>query len=267
MYNPNSVVQAMLDGELESYRKNTSAFETINQLAEMNFEGLKDDILSILAGGCVHVNVNTFQNDLSIIRTKDEALTALIHLGYLGWNSETEEAFLPNYEVGLAYQAALSTGQWTEVRKSISRCQELLFAAIRKNADRVAEIIEQAHDAYSSVLKYNDENSLSCAVTMAYFTAPAYYNIFRELPAGKGFADFTFIPRSDTKNKPALIVELKWNQSADTAIRQIKNRKYPESLRGYRGELLPVGISYSKDDPDKKHSCIIESVSGASELE
>ena len=265
MYNPNSVVTALLRNRFDSYWKNTSSFKTVNRLIEMNFDGLKDDILSMLAGGRTPVDPDGFRNDFSVIDTKDDALTALIHLGYLGWDADSKEAFIPNFEVSKAYQYALKTSGWTEVAKSISRCDELLTAAIRQNADRVAEIIEQAHDAYSSILKYNDENSLSCAVTMAFFTAPAYYNIIRELPAGKGFADFAFIPRSDTKNKPAMIVELKWNQGAETAIRQIKDRKYPESLRGYSGEVLLVGISYNKDDPDKKHSCIIESISGAPE--
>jgi len=129
------------------------------------------------------------------------------------------------------------------------------MATISGNTEKVAELIELAHDTYTSILKYNDENSLSCVLTMAYFTAPAYYTIIREMPAGKGFADFVFLPRANAGNRPAMIVELKYNQSADTAIRQIKEKRYQGALVGYEGKILLVGISY---DSEKHHTCSIE---------
>lgn len=144
--------------------------------------------------------------------------------------------------------------------KTISQCDSLLKATIKQDASRVAELIELAHDAYTSVIKYNDENSLSCAITMAYFTAPAYYTVIRELPSGKGFADIAFIPRREAGGRPAMIIELKWNNSADTAIKQIKDRRYTGILAGYDEEILLVGISYDKESKDKRHECIIESV-------
>ena len=111
MYNPNSVYRAMVDHSLESYWKNTSSFETINDLITLDFEGLKEDVLTMIEGGRVPVDVKTFKNDLSVINCKDDALTALIHLGYLAYDADFEEAFIPNFEVSLAFQAALSTGQ------------------------------------------------------------------------------------------------------------------------------------------------------------
>ena len=258
MYNPNSVYLALTEQTLESYWKNTSSFETINDLITLNMENLKEDELEMLEGKRIFVNTGTFKNDLSVIRTKDEALTALIHLGYLGYDSETGEAFIPNFEVSMAFHSALSEGQWAEVAKSFSKCRELLLATLRQEADKVAELVELAHDAYASVLEYNNENALSCAVTMAYFTAPAYYNIIREFPSGKGFADIVMLPRADAKGKPAIVIELKWNQSADAAIKQIKDRRYMGSLSGFAGEILLVGISYDKDDRNKKHHCVIE---------
>lgn len=109
MYNPDSVYTAMTDHRLDSYWKNTSAFETINTYVTMNFDGLKDDILSMLSGKKVPVNVNTFKNDLSLIHSKNDALTALIHLGYLAYDEHRKQAYIPNYEVSLAYKAALET--------------------------------------------------------------------------------------------------------------------------------------------------------------
>ena len=259
MYNPNSVVQSMMDQECDSYWKNTSSFDSINTFITMNYAGLKDDVLTMLSGGKVMVQVNKFQNDLSEIHSKDDALTALIHLGYLGYDAARKSAYLPNYEVSEAFNLALQTGSWDDISKAISRCDELLMATIDGDADKVAEIIELAHDTYTSVLKYNDENSLSCTLTMAYFTAPAYYNIIREMPTGKGFADFVFIPRANAGFRPAMIVELKYNKSANTAITQIKEKKYQGALSGYSDKILLVGINYDADGKDKKkHTCVIE---------
>ena len=188
MYNPNSIVQAVLDRDFDFYWKNTASFETINTFITMNYAGLKDDVMTMVAGGRARVNTNTFQNDFSTVASKDDALTALIHLGYLGYDADRKSAYIPNYEVAKAFQMALKTGEWSEISNAISRCDELLMATIDGNADKVAEIIELAHETYTSVLNYNDENSLSCVLTMAYFTAPAYYDIIREHPAGKGYA-------------------------------------------------------------------------------
>lgn len=259
MYNPNSVSMAIKRKDFDSYWKNTSSFASINTFITMNYAGLKDDIMTMLSGGKVMVETDAFQNDLSEIHSKDDAITALIHLGYLGYDADRKSAYVPNYEVAKAFQMALKTGEWSEISKAISRCDELLMATIDGNADKVAEIIELAHETYTSVLTYNDENSLSCVLTMAYFTAPGYYNIIREMPSGKGFADFVFIPRANAGYRPAMVVELKYNQSADTAIKQIKEKRYQGALSDYRDRILLVGINYDAEGKDKKHhTCVIE---------
>ena len=259
MYNPNSVVQAMIDRDFDSYWKNTSSFASINTFITMNYAGLKDDVLTMLMGRKVPVNTLTFQNDFSTIASKDDALTALIHLGYLGYDADRNSAYIPNYEVATAFNAALQIGAWSEIAKTISRCDELLMATIDGEAEKVAEIIELAHETYTSVLNYNDENSLSCVLTMAYFTAPGYYEIIREHPAGKGYADFIFKPRANAGWRPAMVVELKYNQSADTAIKQIKEKRYQGTLSGYHDKILLVGINYDTEGKDKKHhTCVIE---------
>ena len=258
MYNPNSVVCAMQRGRLASYWKNTSSFKMINRLITLNYDGLKDDVMRILSGGRARVKTTTFSNDLAEIHSKDDALTALIHLGYLGYDAEHRQAYLPNYEVATAYEAALETGAWQDVARAIGSAEDLLWATIDRDAGKVAEIIEIAHETYTSVFKYNDENSLSCVLTMAYFTAPAYYTVVRELPSGKGFVDFAFIPRVGSGNKPAIIVELKVDKTAEAAIHQIKERRYEGVLKHYKGEILLVGINYDRDS--KKHSCRIEAM-------
>ena len=259
MYNPNSVVSALNRHRFDSYWKNTSSFASINTFITMNYAGLKDDIMRMLSGRKVIVEPEGFQNDLTEICSKDDALTALIHLGYLGYDADRKSAYVPNYEVAKAFQMAIKTGEWSEISKAISRCDELLMATIDGDTEKVAEIIELAHDTYTSILKYNDENSLSCVLTMAYFTAPAYYNIVREMPAMKGFADFAFIPRKNAGNRPAMVVELKYDKSVDSAINQIKERRYQGALSGYSDKILLVGINYDADGTDKKHhTCMIE---------
>lgn len=142
--------------------------------------------------------------------------------------------------------------------KSIRKSDELLEATINGKADIVAEMIEQVHDENTSILKYNDENSLSCVLSLAYYSAKKSYVMYRELAGGKGFADLVFIPRKECQT-PAFIVELKWNKSAEAAIDQIKQKKYTESLKDYSGEILLVGLNYDKD-AEKKHTCVIERV-------
>ena len=257
MYNPNSVTEAMHAGKLASYWKNTSAFDTINTFITLNFDGLKEAVIAMLNDQKESVNVNNFKNDLSLIYSKDDALTALIHLGYLGYDAERRKAFIPNYEVKTAFQSALETGAWKDIADTLSRCEDLLWATIDGEAEKVAEIIEKAHETYSSILKYNDENAMSCAITMAYFTAPAYYQVIRELPSGKGFADIVMLPRPEAGNRPAMIIELKYDKDADAAINQIKEKRYSGALKGYKNEILLVGINYNKD---KHHECVIESI-------
>lgn len=125
MYNPNSVSMAMRRQEFDSYWRNTSSFASINTFITMNYAGLKDDIITMLSGGKVMVDTEFFQNDLSEIYSKDDALTALIHLGYLAYDENMLSAYIPNFEVAKAFQTALKTGSWIEISKSISKCDEL----------------------------------------------------------------------------------------------------------------------------------------------
>ena len=99
---------------------------------------------------------------------------------------------------------------------------------------------------------------MSSVLTIAYLSAMQYYfKPIREFSTGRGFADFVFIPKPEYKNDyPALLVELKWNQNAQTALTQIKTKKYPSSILNYTGDILLVGINYDKKS--KEHQCLIE---------
>ncbi len=126
---------------------------------------------------------------------------------------------------------------WSEIVKSLQTSEILLTATLQCDEEKVAELIQQSHLENTSILKYNDENSLACVISIAYYTARANYEIIRELPSGEGFADLVFIPRKNC-NVPAMIVELKKDKAANIAINQIKRKKYVQGLKSYLGDIL-----------------------------
>ena len=255
MYSPKSVVEAMQKRKFGTYWNQTETYEALKIYIQMNMDGLKDAVVQMLAGGSIKINTGTFSNDMTTFATKDDVLTLLVHLGYLTYDNEKETVEIPNREVSQEYINAISTMDWTEVIHSVQTSRELLEALWQMDAEKVAKGIEQAHKEIS-ILTYNDENSLSCTVNLAFYFAKEYYTIIRELPSGRGFADICFIPRKIYMDKPAVVIELKWDKSAEGAIQQIKDKQYIDALKDYHGNLLLAGIDYDKKT--KQHSCIIE---------
>lgn len=254
MYSPKSVVEAMLRHKFGTYWNQTETYEALKMYIQMNMDGLKDAVVQMLAGESVEIMTGTFSNDMTTFTGKDDVLTLLVHLGYLTYDSERGTVSIPNKEVAQEYVNAISTMDWGEVMRSVEASKKLLQALWDMDADAVARGIDQAHDEIS-ILQYNDENSLSCTINLAFYYAKEYYTIIRELPTGKGFADICLIPRQLHADKPAVIIELKKDKDARGAIDQIKRKEYVRALEDYKGNLLLVGINYDKD---KKHSCIIE---------
>ena len=257
IYNPRSVVAAMTCGDFSSYWTSTETYDALKVYMDMDYDGLRPDIVQMLGGGRVRVNTRSFRNDMRNFESKDDVLTLLIHLGYLGYDSETEEVFIPNKEIVREFENAMSVGGWAEVMRILKASEKLLEDTLHGDGESVAKALDKAHTEVSSILAYNDENSLGCAIGLAYYSARKDYKLIRELPTGRGFADVVFLPLPHTR-KPALVVELKYNKTADTAIQQIKDRHYTQALEGYRGEILLVGINYDNDNVMKPHSCIIE---------
>ena len=255
MYSPKSVVEAMLRHKFGTYWNQTETYEALKVYIQMDMDGLKDAVVEMLAGASVRINTGTFANDMTTFATKDDVLTLLVHLGYLTYDSENETVTIPNKEVSREYVNAISTMDWHGVIQSVQASRELLSALWAGNADAVAKGIDRAHEDIS-ILQYNNENVLSCTINLAFYFAREYYTIVRELPTGKGFADICFIPRKLHLDKPAAIIELKWDKSATGALAQIKEKHYTAALHDYTGDLLLVGINYNRDT--KKHECVIE---------
>lgn len=255
IFNPNSVMQAIDNGFCTSFWASTGAYDAVAGYIRMNYEGLKDDIVQMLAGGRCFVDPTGFQNDMSVIYSRDDVLTVLIHLGYLSYDWRRSQCYIPNREVAGEMVNAVKACNWSRVVGAIDRSRQLLQATLNGNAEAVARGIDAAHDEHTSILSYNDENSLSCVLSIAYYYAVNDYIIHREYATGKGYADLVLIPRKNV-DSPAIVIELKYNRDADTAIAQIKRRNYPEKVAQYADNLLLVGINYDRDT--KQHDCHIE---------
>lgn len=255
VYSPRSVIEAVLSGICDSYWNQTETFEALKIYIDMNFDRLKDDVLSMMVGEKVSINTGGFTNDMVTFHSKDDVLTLLIHLGYLAYDFEDKCVYIPNNEVRGEYVNAVSVSDWGEVSEALRNSAWTLRSIWERRPEEVSKGIEQAHFE-TSHLQYNDENALSYTISLALYAARNFYQIYRELPTGKGFADLVFIPRKKFPDKPALIVELKWDKTAHGAIEQIKNKQYFESLKEYQGNLLLVGVNYDKDT--REHQCEIE---------
>ncbi len=252
---------SLLGHDFDSYWTKTETYEALKKYIQLDMYNLKAFIIRLISGESVRINPDKFQNDMTTLESADDVLTLLVHLGYLTYDFYNQMVTIPNQEVQKEFINCIEDGGWETVMDAIRSSDELLMATLDGDEKKVASMIEQVHQENTSILKYNDENSLACVISLAYYSAKKDYVVYRELAGGKGYADMVFVPRSNV-NKPAIIVELKWNKSADSAINQIKNRQYVESLKGYSGEVVLVGVNYdaveSHGEEFKKHECRIE---------
>ncbi len=260
IYNPNSVVNAATYKKFISYWTKTETFESLQEYIDMNMEGLRDDIVKLIAGEDVIVDVSTFSNDMVTFHSKDDVLTLLIHLGYLAIKGSTNLGVIvhiPNEEIKLEFKTCVkNNNRYAGVYDLIKNTDVLLNDIWSLNSEAVAKIFDESHQDHTSILTYNNENSLANVIAISLFLSTTNtYNVVRELPTGKGYADLVYLPKPGV-NKPALLIELKFDKSALTAITQIKEKNYLQFFKDYKGEVLLVGINYSKDT--KTHQCIIE---------
>ena len=258
VYNPNSVMKAIQYDDFDSYWTQTSAAESLMKYISQDYNGLTKTIAELIGGVDVKVDTLGFANDLTTFRGRDDVLTLLIHLGYLAYNSETKTVRIPNEEIRIEFQRSIKEVKHHATLERLHASEQLFLDTIHLNEEAVGGQIEKIHAEETAPLHYNKEDSLRSVIKLAYYTYRDHYLMFEELPCGEGYADIVYLPKHDS-DWPALVIELKWNQSADGAISQIMNRKYPESLKDYDREILLVGISYQKDavPGQRKHSCKI----------
>ena len=259
VYAPRSVVCAVEDGVFGSYWTQTETFEALRKYIDMDFDGLHGKVVELMGGARVPVNTATYSNDMTTLGCADDVLTLLVHLGYLAYDAESGEVFIPNREVAGEYQAAVSVGgNWVEVARSIAASEKLLDALLAGDAETVAAGVEQAHEDAASVIAYNREEDLACTLRLAFFSAVRRYRLVREAPSGKGYADLLMVPLASSGRIPGVVVELKWGVSPEEAVSQIRERGYADAFRGTsaEGNVVLAGIAYDK--ATKRHSCAIE---------
>ena len=260
LYCPLSVVKAVRTGFMNNYWNETETYEALQQYIDWNFDGLKEDVAILMKGGRIPVDITGYQNDIITFHSKDDILTMLIHLGYLGYDVDTKELFIPNKEVLDVFKSSTKSRDWTVTFRALQNSQKLLEATWNCDLKTVAELLEAAHDKAGNRV-YHSEAGLSFAVQLAYYAAQDYYTIVPELDTGKGYADLAFIPLKP--DIPAMLIELKYEKDANTAIAQIHRQKVPDRLELYKGNLILVGINYDRSVKNgsvafKHHSCEIE---------
>ena len=261
IYSPLSVVEAMTSGIIRNYWNKTETYEALAEFIRKDYDGLKEAVALLMDGGRLQIDTAAYQNDMTTFHSRDDVLTLLIHLGYLGFDDERSEVFIPNREILDEFRTSTKSDEWIDTFKAFELSQELLKATWEKNADQVANIIEQAHNRAGNKT-YNNEAALSYAVQYAYYAAQKYYTTILELDSGKGYADVVYLPSPKYPEKPVLLIELKYEKNVDTALAQIKRQEYDARLEHYKGNILLVGINYLKGDNEasdfKHHSCTIE---------
>ncbi len=255
LYNPKSVVQAMQDRKFGDYWTKTGSYDSIRTYISMNFEGIKDDVKTMIAGGHVDVEVDAFLNTMTDFHSKDAIFAYLIHLGYLAYDSITKRCYIPNNEIRSEWIFAIKNdSDYAKAIEIVNNSKVLLDKTIDGDAQAVADALSAAHEQLMSRQRYNHEACLQCAIRFAYFYANTRYTIISELPAGKGYADVVFIPY--IPNVPAMIVELKRNYTTGAALRQIESKQYFNVMDKYQGDLLLVAVNY--DEKTNEHTCEIK---------
>ncbi len=258
IYNPESVVKSMAGGRYGLYWNKTSTYRVIVDRLRENFRGTKEDVIRLIAGESVEVSVGRYMNTMDSFRSKDDIFTYLIHLGYLAYDMDSGTCRIPNREVRQEWIYSIEDDEEYEATdKIIKDSRQLLEKTIAGDCVAVAKALDESHIHVTSNRSYNNEDALGSAIYLAYLYALNSYTCVREMTAGKGFADMVYIPvHPGDSHRPAMIIELKRNDSVESAIHQIKEKKYFDSLAHYQGQLLFVGIEY--DEKNKTHTVRIE---------
>ncbi|MDO4975242.1 MAG: AAA family ATPase [Alphaproteobacteria bacterium] len=254
IYNPRSVCYALSDGICQSYWTNTGPMDEISYYIENNVEEVRNDIVQMVSGISVNIHLEGYGAEQINLNTRDEILSAMTVYGFLSYHNET--LTIPNKELRMKFDYALKNHQMGEISNLVLKSNQMLEATLNRDTETMEALIEEAHDINIPVIKYNNENSLACVITLAYLSARSKYKIIREMPSGVGYADFIFYPND--KTQPAFILELKKNSTPEEALKQIRDRRYARTLKDYTGKKFAVGIGYDKKL--KKHRVKFEDI-------
>ena len=259
LYNPNSIIELAKHGVYKSYWSATAAYDLVKEAINLNFEGLKDDIIKLCSGTSIRIyDIESFNTAEKNFPNKDSIYVYLVHLGYLGYNDEDSTIYVPNEETRRELLHSVRDNHWPQYESALKLSDQVVVATENKDTETIANLLAKVHEDKVPVLEYNSESALRYVVLMSYLAAEKdYLATLNEFPTGKGFADIVYLPKKVSKNgKPALIIELKKDASAKVALEQIKERDYVSRVKEYTDNILLIGINY--DSKSKQHSCIIE---------
>lgn len=221
-------MKAVRNNRFYSYWTETSAAESLMGYISLDFDGSSKTIAELIGGIETEVDTSSFANDLMTFRNRDDVLTLLIHLGYLAYDEETQKVRIPNEEIRREFAKTIREVKRDETIRRVRECDQLIYDTVHMNSDAVASQIEKIHAEETAVLFYNDEQALRSVIKLAYFSYRDHYLKFEELPAGNGYADIVYVPKKNSM-LPALVIEMKWNKTAEGAIAQIKDKHYPDA--------------------------------------
>ena len=261
IYNPYAIIALTKSKEYLSSWSGTASSKAIAELIEVNYEGLREDLARLISGQKLEFTVaSKSSNALFNLNSKVSIFTCLIYLGYLGYDKEQGCIFIPNKDVRLEIEEVFLGTTVSDDNDIVKLSKKLFESLLNYDQKAVAGLIEQIHNSFASINGYNNEESLRGIMSMAMVWAYRYYSKpFFELPSGKGFSDLVFLPlKGKLDNRPAIIFELKWNKSAQSAMEQITSKNYIDKAKEHAQSVLLVAVNYSADT--KKHTCLIESV-------
>ena len=261
LYNPNSIIELIDHRRFDSYWSNTSAYGIVTEAINLNFEGLKDDIIKLCSGDTISIprtEIKSFNTADLKFKNKVAIYIYLVHLGYLGYDDADATIYVPNEETRVELLNSVKESHWPKFESALKLSEQVVAATYNKDSETVSNLLSKIHEDKVPALEYNNESALRYVVLMAYLATESYYLApLNEFPTGKGFADIVYLPMSaNAKDKPALIIELKKDASSKIALEQIKDRDYVSRVKEYTDNILLIGINY--DSKTKQHSCTIE---------
>ena len=126
VYSPNSIIEAVINKKFSNYWTQTETYESLKLYIDMDFDGLKTAIIDMLGGQKCRIDTGTFQNDMTSLQGKDDVLTLLVHLGYLAYDDDSKEVYIPNEEVRQEFVRAVKNGSRKELVKAVQLSDQLL---------------------------------------------------------------------------------------------------------------------------------------------
>ena len=260
VYNPRSVVFALMNNNLASYWTSSGPYDEIYYYIERNIDDVRNDLALMVSGEAVPAKIQEYAATSMNLTTRDEIFSAMVVYGFL--NYENGKVSIPNKELMDKFSAMLrKESSLGYVYRLAHESERMLYATLHGDIKTMNEILEYVHDIEVPLLSYNHETELSAIVNLIYLAARDQYRVEREEKAGVGYVDFIFYPYDKTAD--CLILELKVDYTPEEAIQQIIDKKYAMRFSGklgeekmYTGRILAVGIGYDKKT--KKHDCKVQ---------